>query len=496
MVNPVELIGKSRRRLARLAAIKAGLYVLLPVAVTLVLALNLDDLGAMTWERWGYLLDTAHADALRQGLLFVAVTEALALGLLSWRAYHTANDFVGTAKRIDDLIGGRQEIVTLATLTDPAHPEPREKRSPLFPMLWRRAISYLDLFDPRREFKAEIRKPVTRSSLYALALMGLLGLTAAALVQVPTLEQALAHRLRVIARAIDSSPSAASHALAKEVRDTASKLENPQLPPEQKVQQLEQLKREIEKLQPQMAKATQNGSGRGDSGGQNGSGQGQGNGKGTGNGTGSGSGKGSGKGGQGSNPSGKNKNKSGEQQLVELGNDISKAQAQIQTESGPRDQAKGSSEGNKEQGTGIAEGKNPNRPGNANQPNGAGNIELPRPGNLAQNQQQGNNSNGRHDDKGSTGDTHLGEFPKAVNYERFYKPGESGPPIEVRDARYVTFRLPTDRLAAGGEGKTVPDTGRPAAQTAYTNAPLREQRLAISPDERQLVPPRYRDLIH
>jgi hypothetical protein len=59
----------------------------------------------------------------------------------------------------------------------------------------------------------------------------------------------------------------------------------------------------------------------------------------------------------------------------------------------------------------------------------------------------------------------------------------------------VTFRLPTDTLAAGGEGKTVPDTGRPAAQTAYTNAPLREQRLAISPDERQLVPPRYRDLI-
>jgi hypothetical protein len=496
VVNPVELIGKSRRRLARLAAIKAALYVLLPVAVTLVLALNLDDLGAMTWERWGYLLDTTHADALRQALLFFAVAEALALALLSWRAYRNANDFVGTAKRIDDLIGGRQEIVTLATLTDPAHPEPREKRSPLFPMLWRRAISYLDLFEPRREFKAEIREPLTRSSLYALVLVALLGLTAAALIHTPTLEQALAHRLRVIARALDSSHSDASHALAKEVRDTAAKLENPQLPPEQKVQQLEQLKHEIEKLQPQMAKATQNGSGRGDSGGQNGSGQGNGKGTGNGTGSGSGSGKGSGKGGQGSNQSGKNKNKSGEQQLVELGNDISKAQAQIQTESGPRDQAKGSSEGNKEQGNTLAEGKNPNRPGNANQPNGAGNIELPKPGNLAKNEQQGNNSNGRHDDKGSTGDTHLGEFPKAVNYERFYKPGESGPPIEVRDARYVTFRLPTDTLAAGGQGRTVPDTGRPAATTAYTNAPLREQRLAISPDERQLVPPRYRDLIH
>ena len=492
MVNPVELIGRSRRRLARLAAIEAGLYLLPSAVVTLVLALNLDFLGSMTWERWGYLLDPSRAIALRQWLLAITAAQVLVLALLSWRGYHTANDFVGTAKKIDDLIDGRQEIVTLATLTDPANPELREKRSPLFPMLWRRVISYLDLFDPRREFKVEVGQPLTRSSFFTLAVVAGFGLAAMSLVRTPTFEQAFAHRLRVIARALGSSPSPASHALAQETRDVAAKLENPKLPPEQKLQQLEQLKREVEKLQPQTAKATQNGSGRDDSGGQGGSGQG--NGKGTGNGTGSGSGNASSKGGQGSNPSGKNK--SGEQQLVELRNDISKAQAQIQTESGPRDQAKGSSEGNQEQGSALREGKNPNRPGNANQPNGAGNIELPRPGGLAQNRQQGANPNGRRDDKGSTGDTHLGEFPKAVNYERFYKPGESGPPIQVRDARYVTFRLPTETLAAGGEGKTVPDTGRPAATTAYTNAPLREQRLAISPDERQLVPPRYRDLIH
>jgi hypothetical protein len=107
----------------------------------------------------------------------------------------------------------------------------------------------------------------------------------------------------------------------------------------------------------------------------------------------------------------------------------------------------------------------------------------------------GDNPSGRKDDKGSQGDTHLGEIPKAVNYERFYNVGEKGPPIDIRDARYVTFRLPTDVVSGNGEGKTVRDTAHPTATTPYTNAPLKEQRLPVSPDEQQLVPPRYRDLI-
>jgi len=70
----------------------------------------------------------------------------------------------------------------------------------------------------------------------------------------------------------------------------------------------------------------------------------------------------------------------------------------------------------------------------------------------------------------------------------------NGLPIDLRDARYLIFRLPSATSAAGG-GKTVLDTERPAASTPYSNVPLKEERLEAAPDERQLVPPRYRDLI-
>jgi hypothetical protein len=86
-------------------------------------------------------------------------------------------------------------------------------------------------------------------------------------------------------------------------------------------------------------------------------------------------------------------------------------------------------------------------------------------------------------------------MPKAGNYERFYKAGE-GPPLEIHDARYVTFRLPGAVVSSAGAGRTVADNDRPQATASYTNAPLKQQRLTDTPDERQLVPPRYRDLIH
>jgi hypothetical protein len=89
----------------------------------------------------------------------------------------------------------------------------------------------------------------------------------------------------------------------------------------------------------------------------------------------------------------------------------------------------------------------------------------------------------------------LGDFPKAANYERFYKLGEKGPPIDIRDARYVVFRMPAAVVSAGGEGKTVADASNPSASVPYTNVPLKEGQATASPDEQQLVPPRYRDLI-
>jgi len=41
----------------------------------------------------------------------------------------------------------------------------------------------------------------------------------------------------------------------------------------------------------------------------------------------------------------------------------------------------------------------------------------------------------------------------------------------------------------------VEDSARPNAATPYTNAPLKASGDTAPPDERQLVPPRYRDLI-
>jgi hypothetical protein len=58
----------------------------------------------------------------------------------------------------------------------------------------------------------------------------------------------------------------------------------------------------------------------------------------------------------------------------------------------------------------------------------------------------------------------------------------------------VMFRLP-GAPSSGDGGKTVLDTERPTASTAYVNAPLAPSSDNAPPDERQLVPPRYRDMI-
>ena len=67
--------------------------------------------------------------------------------------------------------------------------------------------------------------------------------------------------------------------------------------------------------------------------------------------------------------------------------------------------------------------------------------------------------------------------------------------LNLNDARYVVFKIPSG-ATSGDEGKTVIDTERPQATTAYTNAPLAPTSDTAPPDERQLVPPRYRELIH
>ena len=469
---------------------RTGLYASLPITVTVALALSLDVLASFILDQWGYLLDPAREMMLLEAMAGLFGAQIAALGFFSWRAWQQANDFVTAAGRIDDLVGGHQEILTLATLADPARPELRAARSPLFPMLWRRAIAYLEPFDPRHEFRLELAAPLKRSSLFALATAAVLGFALIGSMQLATPMQVVSHRLQELARTLEkSSPTPDERQLAASARDVARDLDNPKLPPEQKLAELQTLKQQLEKFQAQKQSA------QGNSGGGSGSGNGKGNGNGTGQGSGQGSGGGGSGTGQGAGAGGKGKKS--DQQMVELRNDISKAQMKLAEESNSADKSQ-TARNDKEKGSGLAPqpGDNPKQAGGRDKPNGTGNIDVPQAGKLAQNRMpSGSNPGAPRNDKGTQGDTHLGEFPKAVSYERFYKLGEKGPPIDIRDARYVTFRLPTE-VSNAGVGKTVADNQRPTATTAYTNAPLKEQRVAVSPDEQQLVPPRYRDLIH
>jgi hypothetical protein len=490
VVNPVESIVQARGRLARLAALRTGLYASLPLTITVAAALSIDVVASLILDQWGYLLEPSRELMLLEGMFGLLAAQMAALVFFAWRAWRRTSDFVTTAERIDDLIGGHQEILTLATLADPERPELKASRSPLFPMLWRRAIAYLEPFEPKREFRLEFAGPLKRSSLLALATAAILGLAMIGSMRLATAAQLTSHRLRELARTLDtSSATPGARQLAAAARDVARDLESPRLPPEQKLAELQALKHELEKFQ------TQTQSAKGNSSGGSGSGQGGGNGNGSGQGTGKGSGGASKGAGQGAGSGGKGKKS--DQQMVELRNDIAKAQIKLEEESKSGDKSQ-TAANNNEKGAGPAPhaGDNPKQAGPQNKPNGTGNINVPQPGQLAQNKMpSGNNPSGQKNDKGTQGDTHLGEFPKAVGYERFYKPGETGPPIDIRDARYVTFRLPSE-VVSGAAGRTVVDNTRPAAATPYTNAPLKEQRVAISPDEQQLVPPRYRDLIH
>jgi len=88
--------------------------------------------------------------------------------------------------------------------------------------------------------------PFRKISLF----VALLGLSAFGFAVVPTPDQAIAHRLRAVARATDrSSATPADRDLAKAMRDVARDLENPKLPAEQKLQELAAMKRELEKIE-------------------------------------------------------------------------------------------------------------------------------------------------------------------------------------------------------------------------------------------------------
>jgi hypothetical protein len=515
--SPVELISRTRRHLARINALHKALNLALPLMITLALVLGFDHIRAFVWDRWGYSLTADHATIFKEILLLTVVAESIVMAALALSGYFELNDYVATAARIDDHIGAHQEILTLATMTDPSRPEARERRSPLFPMLWRRAIAYFDLFEPSREFPLQPLAPLGRSSILACVGLVALAIGLGAMVKPPAAMGVIARHLRNLARTLGApGASPASHDLAEAVRGVSNDLENPNLPPEQKMQELAALKREVEKLEQQNQK---NRSGAGSrlasaggtssSGSGNRSGAGNGNGHGQGKGAGAGAGQGNGPGqasgnspGQGNGAGGKGDHS--DQQMVKLSNEIAKAQAQVAQDSGPRDKSQASQQ-LADNGTGVAPkaGNNPNASGPLNTPNAPGDAQMPKPGgrngdsasHSAVPGPQANGSSGRKDDTGSAGNTHLSEIPKAETFARFYAAGE-GPPIGIRDARYATFRIPAALESKGAGGSLVADNGVARAATPYTNVPLKQDKITDAPDEQQLVPPRYRDLIH
>lgn len=503
-INPVELISAACKRIARIAAIRASIYFLAPTLTAMVLAAMLPAIGAITWERMGYLLAP---DAMLDARLALAAAGVIAIligGYRGWRAYSASDDFIGAAIEVDARVHANEQVVTLATLSNPDTPEAAPSaRSPLLPVLWRNVMAALNSFNPEKEFPAEVAEPIEKSSLPSAAIAIALGLAMLALIRLPSPIEKTAMELRKLADKIEASAkSPEDKQLAQKIKLAATKLTDPKVTPEEKSKDLDAVLAEVEKKEADAADqagaaSAGKGSGAGTSnaaGGSEGKGQG---GKSQGQGKGAGKGEGKGAGGSAQNKSGKkNGDNKGGADTIELKNEIAKAQAQVQTQDLAANQAPNRPSPEAKTAQAPQPGNNPNQPGGSTKnPNEKGSAPMPVPqaGNNAANQMP--NGQGKQPNGGTGGDTHLGEFPTAANYERFLKPGEKGMALDLKDARYVVFKIPSGPTSGDG-GKTVIDTERPAATTAYTNAPLAATADTAPPDERQLVPPRYRDLIH
>lgn len=502
MVNPIEVIARTRMRLARLAAVEAAVVGSLPILATIALGLSVKQIGAAAWTRWGYVIPQEQAHHLRSVMFAAAGLEMLATAIVAFYAWRKAADFAAAAEKIDELVGAHQELLTLADLANPSQPQPNDHRSALFAVLWRHAIAYLNEFDPRRSFGLALATPLSRSLVAGFITAVIIASTIFLLMRRPSATQAAAYALYDFANSVDV-PGATSGAreIAEAARDVAKDLANPRLPPPQQLAELVAIRHEIQNLQNNQS-GTQQGSGNA-SGKSNGNGDGSGNGSGSGSGSGNGGeqGKGAGNGsstsgkGTGSGSGGKNE-KTGSQSM-QLQKSLDQAEAKLEESSGAQNKSQ-TGENRDQNGTGTLPqaGSSPTGGGGENA-QGTGSVKMPEPGKLAQSHAPGasGDSSGLKNDHGSQGDTHLGDFPKPVNYQHYYKLGEQGPPIDIKNARYVTFRLPAATVSKSGEGKLVRDTGAPVASAPYTNAPLKQESSPASPDEEQLLPPRYRELI-
>jgi hypothetical protein len=499
VTDPVQVIQTVRQRLARLAAMQTLAALLPPLVILAAVAIGLRALGESSWERWGIAMTTDTARHLQMGLVCAAALGLVAAAVAAFLSFHQGDDQLAAAEQIDQRLGCRQEVITLATL---AGTTPVESRSPLFPILWRRAAQHLDRLDPARTFPFQIKEALRRAAILTVCTIGVLaaGITMLLAAGKPPLI-AQGAQLRKIAREIAASnPSdAQTRELAAHLRAVAKTLDNPAVPPETKLEQLASVEQEVKA---QQQRRQQQGSNTGTASAGKGTGKGS-QGQGTGEGKGSagqgkeGAGSGPGKGaGTGTGNGGGIKGGKGEVQLVEARRDLSKLQAQLEAEA---KQKSGQREANN--------GTKARAPHPGEQPNLATIQSARNSSNLnplkpkqAHGQDQSNTrreepgAQQRRDYGSSQGDTHLGQFPRPGNFERFYKAGEHGEPIDVKNARYVMFRIPTAIVSAGA-GRSVADNDRSTARVPYANLPLKDERIAADPDERQLVPPRYRELL-
>jgi len=497
--NPVEIINRTSRRIAQVAATRALAYAILPALVAGTMAATIGPLGRVTWERWGYMLDATGERIITNSLLAIGILLMIAGVAFACRAYLLARNFVGAAEQVDEAVGGHQQILTFAILTDPSMEESaKARRSPLFPLLWKSALSFLESLDPKRVFPLRLGRPITHSSMIAFAIAFLMVLATLGLVRPPSPLQRDAMKLREIAGEIEKSATTPGDiALAKSVRDAANALDNPKLPLEQKQKRLEEVMQQVASHGEQkQAGGNQSGTGSG-SGGNKKNSNGNSSGPSQGNGSSSNSGVGAGENRAGKGSGQNDKNQQGKGNSIELQNELAKAEAQVETEEA-NNPNKNPSAGKESKGEAPQAGDNPNEktPGSLPNPKQPGNISTQSAEATKNLPQAGGNNQQAGKDQGSNqGDTHLGEFPTPTKTQRFLKPGEKGDALNIHDARYVMFRIPS-AIPVGSGGTTVIDPNRTKSATPYVNAPLKETSNDAPPDERQLVPPRYRDLIH
>src|ERR1700735_2524957 len=91
-----------------------------PALTAIALGLFLEPIGELTWARYGYAMATDRVAVLSLALIGAGIVVMLAGLVMAFRAYRRDNDFMAAAAELDDLLECDQQIVTFATLANPA----------------------------------------------------------------------------------------------------------------------------------------------------------------------------------------------------------------------------------------------------------------------------------------------------------------------------------------------------------------------------------------